>query len=120
MKAFKGCVNEICSAYKKIHYKDADMFCSKCGEPLFYVCADCWTQLEVNENRYCIRCRAIREDKKDQRFDRAQDGVKAVVGAIGIGAGALAKVAKDVNKGADAMKVIGNTAKKATKFIPKK
>lgn len=41
MKPFKGCVNENCSAYKKIHYRRDDHYCRKCGHPLYSVCADC-------------------------------------------------------------------------------
>ncbi len=50
--------------------------------------------MEENDNRYCIRCRAVRADKKEQRLDRVQDGVKAAVGAIAVGAAGLANVQK--------------------------
>ena len=76
MKAFKGCVNQNCISYKKRHYKDDDEYCTTCGEKLYYVCADCWKQFEDNKERYCITCKAIRDDKKDQRIDKTKGAVK--------------------------------------------
>lgn len=52
MRAFKGCVNLDCDAYKKIHYKKNDQFCVKCGSPLSFVCAGCWKPMESDEERY--------------------------------------------------------------------
>ncbi len=105
MKAFKGCTNENCQAYEKIHYKKDDRFCSKCGCALSYVCADCWKVLETNENRLCISCEAKREQKKEQRDEKAKKffaaagGVAvAAVGAVK-NADAIVDGAKKVLKG---------------------
>ena len=41
MKAFKGCTNSDCKAYKKIHYKKEDQFWVKGGQQLSLICAEC-------------------------------------------------------------------------------
>ena len=81
MGKIKGCGNEACEAFKKkITYKEAEAFCSKCGSQLVYVCKDCHTQLPDNAKKYCVRCFAEHEDRKD----------KAKKVAAGVGGGALA------------------------------
>lgn len=121
MKAFKGCVNENCeSRRKKTYYKDSDRYCPKCGQELHYVCADCWTQLDDNRNRYCLICEGNRKDKKDQRVEKIKDGAGIVVGVAGaVGAAAVA-VAKNVKNVDGAVKVVAEVGKKATNFIAKK
>ena len=70
MKPFKGCVNENCSAYKKIHYRRDDHYCRKCGHPLYSVCADCWTVLgEDDTQRICASCQAKRTQRNAERVD---------------------------------------------------
>lgn len=121
MKAFKGCVNENCeSRRKKTHYKDSDRYCPKCGQELHYVCADCWTQLDDNKNRYCIICEGNRKDKKDKQVEKIKQGAGAVAGVAGaVGAAAVA-VAKNVKVVDGAVKVVANVGKNAAKFIAKK
>lgn len=80
MEKIKGCGNESCESHKKkLTYKDSEAFCSKCGSPLVYVCKDCYTQLPTDTDKYCVRCLAKHEDKKD-KFKKV---------AAGVGGGAL-------------------------------
>jgi predicted amidophosphoribosyltransferase len=79
----KGCGNEACEAHKKkITYKETDGFCSKCGDPLVYVCKDCYTQLPDDTEKYCVRCLAAHEDKTDKARKVAAGGVLAVGGVM--------------------------------------
>ena len=79
-KASKGCVNEDCIAReKRILYKNSDTFCSKCGEPLFYVCKSCGMQLPDNKNRFCIRCTVKRQDFMDRPFDSVVEKIEDIV-----------------------------------------
>ena len=81
MGKIKGCGNESCETHKKkITCKESEAFCSKCGSPLVYVCKDCHTQLPDDAKKYCVRCFAEHEDRKD----------KAKKLAAGVGGGALA------------------------------
>lgn len=67
MGKIKGCGNESCEAHKKkITYKESEAFCSKCGSPLVYVCKDCYTQLPDDTKKYCVRCLAKHEDRKNK------------------------------------------------------
>jgi len=67
MGKIKGCSNETCVAHKKkTTYKESDKFCPKCGNALTLVCKDCKTQLSSDKDKYCLRCHAKRDDKKDK------------------------------------------------------
>ncbi len=82
MGKIKGCGNESCETHKKkITYKESEAFCSKCGSPLVYVCKDCYTQLPDNSEKYCVRCVANREDRRDK--------TKKIVAGVGSGAAAV-------------------------------
>lgn len=82
MGKIKGCGNESCEAHKKkINYKESDAFCSKCGSPLVYVCKDCYTQLPDDTEKYCVRCLAKHEDRKD-KAKKVGGGALAVGGII--------------------------------------
>lgn len=86
MLIVKGCINEKCVANKKkITYKEADQYCSKCGNKLFYVCMKCYTQLPDNSDKYCVRCRAEKQDQKDNAKKNALK-IGGVVGTVGIAA----------------------------------
>ena len=85
MKAFKGCVNNRCKAYKKEHYKDSFDHCPVCGEKLEYVCADCWKVMDDNSEKYCASCKAKREQKREQ-IKSAGLKVLGGVGAVGVAA----------------------------------
>ena len=87
MGRIKVCANEPCEAYKKKNaYKDSEVFCSKCGSPLVYVCKDCYTQLPNDTDKYCVRCLAKQDDRKDT--------AKKIVG-VGFGVIAVASVILD-------------------------
>ncbi|MPM21344.1 hypothetical protein SDC9_67788 [bioreactor metagenome] len=99
MGAVKGCVNEDCVACrKKTHFKKTDDFCPKCGKPLFFVCADCHTQLPGDEEKYCIVCVAEQKDKRDKRMAIAK---KVGDGALLLGTSALSLGGSLIIYGAD-------------------
>lgn len=82
MGKIKGCGNESCEAHnKKITYKESEAFCSKCGTPLVYVCKDCYTQLPDDTEKYCVRCLAKHEDRKD-KARKVGSGALAAGGVI--------------------------------------
>lgn len=100
MKKNKGCCNESCEAHKKkLIYKETEAFCSKCGRPLVYVCKDCYTQLPADTDKYCVRCFAKYEDRKD-KFKKVGAGVGG--GALAVG-GVMFKYGK---KALDLVKII--------------
>ena len=79
MKKNKGCGNESCEAHKKkTTYKGSEVFCSKCGSPLVYICKDCYTQLPDDTDKYCVRCLGKHEDRKNN--------AKKIAGQVGKGA----------------------------------
>lgn len=83
MRKNKGCVNESCEAHKKkIEYKNVESFCSKCGFPLVYVCKDCYMQLPDENEKYCIRCIAKHQDKKEKVAQVAATVVSAAVAVV--------------------------------------
>ena len=91
-KAIKGCTNINCQSFtKKIEYKDNNDFCPKCGQPLHYVCKDCWMELPDGTQKYCVRCAGIRKDKRDE-------WVKSTGEAILKGAKATADFVADTGK----------------------
>lgn len=81
MSKVKGCVNQNCSAkQKKIKFKEYDFYCAKCGQELTFVCPKCYTVLQKNGKKYCVRCSEGQKDKKE----------KAAKTAGGIAAGLVA------------------------------
>ncbi len=109
MKAFKGCTNQMCEAYKENHYKDSDEFCTKCGERISFVCAECWKPMEDGKKKYCISCAAKRAQRRAEKWDAVKKTggkVAAVVGSAVVAVPQLVKnsdkLAKDVKKAADA------------------
>lgn len=85
MRVIKGCGNESCEAHKrKITYKETETFCSKCGKKLVFVCKDCYTQLPNDDEKYCVRCNAKHEDRKDEAKKVATKvgGVVIAVGSV--------------------------------------
>ena len=81
MAEVKGCTNSRCVAHtKKITYKKSEDFCSKCGQPLSFVCKSCYTPIEESQ-KLCVMCQA----KVDDRNDKIKDGVLKVGGtAVGV------------------------------------
>ncbi|MCF0134004.1 MAG: hypothetical protein HUJ72_09070 [Blautia sp.] len=119
MKAFKGCINPECKAYKKIHYKKDDQFCLKCGTSLSYVCAECWKPMENGDEKYCISCSAEKEQKKAENWDNVKKvggGAVAAAGAAIVAVPKLIKdsdnLAKNAKKAADAAAVVIKLVKK--------
>ena len=101
MKAFKGCVNPEWSCYKKKHYKKSDQYCLKCGEPLHFVCAECWKVLEDDQSRYCSYCEAARKDRREdkkQAFQKKKHQVEQAVYNMDVNAKNAVKKLKDANK----------------------
>lgn len=120
MKAFKGCVNENCAAYKKKHYRNEDNFCLICGQKLYFVCGDCWKQLSDNKAKYCITCKAARDDKKDQRIEVAKKAVKGVGVAMTTVATVMGTVATSAKQIEKASKTITDVGEKTIKAVLKK
>ena len=84
--AVKGCTNITCGAYhKRIRYKKSDDFCSKCGQPLTYVCKNCFSPVENASDRYCVACSEEMAEKREQMKASA---VKA--GKVALKAGEIA------------------------------
>ena len=100
-KRSKGCPNEACIRYKKYRYKAEEQYCSICGEPLVFVCANCFNRIEDQglTHRYCVLC----EQDKARRQANAKKKVVAVGAAAGTVVVGSAKVAKDVLKKAPEM-----------------
>ena len=119
MKAFKGCTNSDCKAYKKIHYKKDDQFCLKCGQQLKFVCAECWKPMEKDNEKYCISCSAEKEQKRAQSVDNAKRVGAGALGAMGAVAGVVVQVGNNADKVANGMKKAVNAAAKITKLIKK-
>ena len=72
MKKIKGCINPDCIAKKKkITYAQDDYYCSKCGEPIFYVCRWCRKPLEEGDGAFCADCQAKMDARKQQVKDTA-------------------------------------------------
>ena len=96
----KACVNPECIAcQKRKAHKEVESYCSICGHALAYVCKDCFTQLPDGEEKYCVRCKAKREDRADHR--------KKAIGAVGAGAAAVAAfVATNGKKALEIVKMI--------------
>lgn len=91
MGKIKGCSNETCEAHnKKSQYKESETFCSKCGNPLVFVCKGCYTQLSHGNYKYCVRCNAKHEDRKDR--------AKRIVAGAGAGALAVGGVVLTIGK----------------------
>ena len=83
MKKIKGCLNESCEAHiKKRKFKESETFCSKCGSPLSHVCKDCFMKSPEDNDKYCVRCHANHEDRKD-KDKKVAAGVISVGLAVG-------------------------------------
>lgn len=113
MKAFKGCTNPSCKSYKKIHYKKDDDFCTKCGSALSYVCAACWKPLEDESFKYCISCKAEKEQKQAKIVDTA----KHFGGGLVAAAVAVPSLVKNVDKLAIDLTKLSEKAAEVVKYI---
>lgn len=78
-----GCPNPECTSFKRQKkYKEDVDTCPECGYVLSHVCKSkgCYTVVEDNEEPFCLKCKAKREDKKDKKHK--------AVSIVGIGAAA--------------------------------
>lgn len=120
MKAFKGCTNKECSAYRKIRYKDADNYCKRCGNELFYVCGDCWMEMSSSANQFCTACETKKEQKREQMLAKGRDGAKFALGAVGTAASIVATLGKDSDKLIHGAKKLGKAGAAVAKVVKKK
>ena len=91
-KRIKGCYNLECKRYRKEHkYEVTDNFCTICGTPLVFVCAECFEKIEDQgaEHRLCEVCEAKHQERREamnQRVGKVKEaaviGVKIVPNAI--------------------------------------
>ena len=85
MDKVKGCVYQSCSAKKnKNKYKETDMYCTKCGQELAFVCPKCYTVLPENSGKYCIRCAEGKKDTKDKTIKIASGVAAGLVAVAGV------------------------------------
>ena len=89
MKAIKGCINNECVAYQEqVVFKKEEKYCTKCGEPLSYVCKRCHVPLDNDSEKYCVRCTAARQDHVAKNKKKVAGAVGAA-GAAAIGVGGI-------------------------------
>ncbi len=89
----KGCPNKDCERNKSQYlYKSTDMYCTICGQPLVYVCKDCFSRIDDTDIKHtrCDLCEAKREDRKAKIVDKK----KALAGAAAVVAAGIAKAAQ--------------------------
>ena len=114
MKAYRRCINPDCDGKKK-NYKAKDQYCTLCGQPLAYVCADCGKVMEDGSEKYCLACKTKREEKAADRkaaVMAAKGAVAAAAGAAVVGVGKGAKMVKDGGVIVDAGKKVLDKFKK--------
>lgn len=119
MKAFKGCTNPNCKAYKKIHYKKEDQFCVKCGQKLEFVCAECWKPMEEDKEKYCISCMAEKEQKRAQIADKAKKNGVKVLSFVAVVANVAMEIGNHADKFAKGAKKAANAGEKIVKIVKK-
>ena len=96
IKAEKGCINSDCiMCQKKKHAHKDDLYCSRCGTPLSFVCEKCHTVLEDGSVKLCVICQANKDDAKEKRkdtFTKVGAGLATVAATVpGIVAAVLKK-----------------------------
>lgn len=117
MKAIKGCTNPECKAFKKIHYKQDDLFCPKCGEELSFVCAACGKAMERGDRKNCISCQAEKEQNDVRNLEKAKQLVAGALAGVGIVAAAAKGLAQNADVIAESTKKFVNAAEKIVKVI---
>lgn len=98
----KGCPNTDCTYNKDKVFQKADVnYCPKCGTPLVFVCAKCFSEIEDSgpDHKICAHCEA----KADQNMDKIKDGLKkagqvAGSAAVALGGAVAAKALPQVKK----------------------
>ena len=89
-KRIKGCYNLECKRYRKEYkYEVTDNFCTICGTPLVFVCAECFEKIEDNgpEHKLCAACEA----KHQAKHDAIAENVEKVKNAAAVGIGVVPK-----------------------------
>lgn len=119
MKAFKGCTNFECRAYKKVHYKKDDVFCLKCGNQLSFVCAECWKPMEDGKEKYCISCAAEKEQHRAEKWDVVKKGGGKVIAVVGTAVVAIPKLVKDSDKLVKDAKKAADVAAQVIRLVKK-
>lgn len=95
MSCLKGCINKKCETNKnKQTYPEKFDYCPKCGERLYYVCKECYTQLPDGSKQYCELC----WEKKQNAKEKAVDAVAALVDLILNGGAAVKNIADTIGK----------------------
>lgn len=117
MKAIRGCTNPECKAFKKIRYKQDDLFCPKCGEDLSFVCAACGKAMEQGDRKYCISCQAEKEQNDARNLEKAKELASSALAAVGVVAVAAKGLAQNADVIADSTKKLANAAEKIVKVI---
>lgn len=86
----KGCPNPNCIMHqRKLLQKADDYFCPKCGTPLVFVCAKCFSELPGDgpKQRLCSLCAEEAGGKYSEALGKVRDGAgKALHYAAGFGA----------------------------------
>lgn len=121
-RRIKGCPNEACECHMKKKYKADDQYCTKCGEPLIFVCAKCFCEIEDLGHKHiiCKACEAKNQERKEHIKNIVKTkGAKAIGVATPIAVGIGNTLLKDgqksaVNKGSKVIKEV------AQKVITKK
>lgn len=95
MKNIKGCTNPSCRAkhFKRV-YKENDLYCSECGEPLHYVCKNCWSPLVEGDTKFCQDCVQKKSEKREAVRHSAEKKIDLVKDVV-IGVAPLAIQHKD-------------------------
>lgn len=89
MNKAKGCKNKECMAYKtRRKFNNNDNFCPVCGEPITYVCPECWEPRDKDE-KYCEGCASRIAEKKasdkaalNQKIQKIKVGVEVAAPVV--------------------------------------
>ena len=71
-KRAKGCPNPECEMnLKKFRYGASDIYCTKCGTELVFVCSKCFSKIEDTgpNHSICVVCEAKSEERKARLID---------------------------------------------------
>ena len=95
----KACSNDKCecnTADKAVYYKPSDLFCTKCGSKLVFVCKKCHKRIadEGPKHVICDNCQAKKDDWKDGVLDVGGKVVAGLGASAAVVAGIVAKAAE--------------------------
>ena len=120
--AVKGCINITCAAFhKRISYKKSDDFCSKCGQPLYYVCKKCYKPLENASDRYCPECNEEMALRRAELKEKAMKAGKVALKAseVAIKVAPFAASIPGIKKIAPKIQKAAPVVEKAKKIVKK-